>query len=80
MCAVTNMAVFWISLTSRFPDMLLLDFLNEFEIVPVSPINTDIAFVFTFHMLFISVVRNLYCRIFSASCLITFVSWNCNVY
>ena len=38
MCAVPNMAVFCSSLTSYFPGMLLTDFLNDFEIVPVAPI------------------------------------------
>ena len=33
MCAVPNMAVFWGSLTSCFPVMLLTYFLNYFEIV-----------------------------------------------
>ena len=37
-CAVPNMAVFWSSLTSCFPGMLLTYFLNDFEIVPVAPI------------------------------------------
>ena len=56
MCAVTNMAVFCSSLTSWFPGMLLTYFLNVFEIVPVAPIITGIAFVFTFHMRCISIV------------------------
>jgi len=30
-CAVPNMAVFWSSLTSCFPGMLLTYFLNDFE-------------------------------------------------
>ena len=38
MCAVPNMAVFWSSLTSCFPGMLLTYFLNDIEIVPVAPI------------------------------------------
>ena len=38
MCAVPNMAVFCSSLTSWFPGMLLMYFLNDFEIVPVAPI------------------------------------------
>ena len=46
MCAVPNMAVFCISLTSCFPGMLLAYFLNDFEIVPVAPIITGITFVF----------------------------------
>ena len=33
MCAVSNMAVFCSSLTSCFPGMLLMYFLNDFEIV-----------------------------------------------
>ena len=72
MCAVPYMAVFWSSLTSCFPGMLLTYFLNE--IVPVAPIITGIIFVFTFHMRYISIVRSLYFRIFSASFLITFLS------
>ena len=50
MCAVPNMAVFCSSLTSWFPGMLLTYFLNDSEIVPVTPIITGITFVFTFHM------------------------------
>ena len=59
-CAVPNMAVFWSSLTSYLPGMLLTYFLNDFEIVPVAPIITGITFVFTFHMRCISIVRSLY--------------------
>jgi len=33
MCAVPNMAVFWSSLTSCFPGMLLTYFLNNFELL-----------------------------------------------
>jgi len=36
MCAVPNMAVFWSSLTSCFPGMLLMYFLNGLETVPVA--------------------------------------------
>ena len=64
MCAV---AVFWNSFTSCFPGMLLMYFLNDFEIVPLAPIITGITFVFTFHMHCISIVRSSYFRIFSAS-------------
>jgi len=42
MCAVPNMAVFCSSLTSWFPGMLLMYFLNDFEIVPVALIITSI--------------------------------------
>jgi len=38
MCAVPNMAVFWSSLTSCFPGMLLTYFLNDYEVVPVASI------------------------------------------
>ena len=58
MCALPNMAIFCSFLTSCFPGMLLTYFLNDFEIVPVAPIITGIAFVFTFHMRCISVVRS----------------------
>ena len=61
MCAVHNMAVFWSSLTSCFPGMLLMYFLNDSEIVPVTHIISGITFVFTFHMRCISIVRSLYC-------------------
>ena len=74
MCAVPNMAVFWSSLTSCFPGMLLTYFLNDFEIVPVAPVITRITFVFTFHVRCISIVRSLYFKIFSASFLIAFRS------
>ena len=59
MCAVPNMALFCSSLTSCFPGMLLTYFLNDFEIVPVSPIITGITFVFYFpHALY------FYCKVF----------------
>ena len=40
MCAVPNMAVFCSSFTSWFPGVLLVYFLNDFEIVPVAPVIT----------------------------------------
>ena len=64
MRAVPNMAVFCSSMTSWIPGMLLTYFLNDSEIVPVAPIITGIAFVFTFHMCCISVVRSSYFRFF----------------
>ena len=80
MCAVPNMAVFWSSLTSCLPGMLLTYFLNVFEIVPVACIITGITFVFTFHMRCISVVRSLYFKIFSAFFFNHIsVSWDCKV-
>ena len=74
MRAVPNMAVFCSSFTSWFPGMLLMYFLNYFEMVPLVPIVTGITLVFTFHVRCISVVRSLYFKIFSASFLITFLS------
>jgi len=74
MCAVPNMPVFCSTLTSWFPGILLTYFLNDFEMVPVAPINTSITFVFTFHMRCISIVRSWYFRIFSASFLVEFLS------
>ena len=45
MCAVPNMAVFCSSFTSWFPGMLLMYFLNDFEMVPVTLIITGITLV-----------------------------------
>jgi len=66
-CAVPNMAVFCISCTSWFSGMSLTYFLNDLEMVPFAPIITGITLVFTFHMRYISIVRSLYFKIFSAS-------------
>ena len=57
LCAVPNMEGFYSSFTSWFPGMLLTYFLNDFEMVPVAPIITGFALVFTFHMRCISIVR-----------------------
>ena len=51
MCAVPNMAVFCIFLTSYFPGILLTYCLNDFETVPVAPIITGTTFVFTLLLL-----------------------------
>ena len=48
--------------------------------VPVARIITSITFVCTFQTRFISIVRFWYFRFFSASTLITYVSWNSNRY
>ena len=74
MCAVSNMAVLWSFLIQCFPDMLLRYFLNDFQVVPIVPIVAGITFVFTFHMRYISVVRSLHFRVFSASFFNTFLS------
>jgi len=71
-CTVLNMAVSCSSLTSCFPGMLLKNFLNYFRMVPVAPIITAIAFVFTFHMRCASIVNTVYFRISSGSFLTTF--------
>ena len=64
MCVVPNMAVFCCSFTSWFPSMLLMYFLNDFEMVPVAPIINGITFVFTFHMRCTRSVRKVSDRIF----------------
>ena len=33
--------------------------MNDLEVVPVAPVNTDITFVFTLHMHCISIVRSV---------------------
>ena len=71
MCALPNMAVFCSSLISCFPVMLLMYFLNEFEMVPVVPIITDITFVVTFPLRCVSIVRFVHYRIFSTYFIIT---------
>ena len=45
MFTVPNMAVFCSSFTSWFPGMLLMYFLNDFEMVPVAPIITGTTLV-----------------------------------
>ena len=64
-----SMAVVCSSLISCFPGMLLRYCLSDFEMVPVAPIITGIAFVVTFHMCWIHFTRSLYFKIFSASSL-----------
>ena len=59
-----KIAVFCSSRASWCPGMLLTDFLNDFEIVPVAPIVTGITLVFTFHIRCISIVRSLYFKCF----------------
>jgi len=54
--------------------MFLRYFLNDCEVDPLAPVVTGITFVFTLHMRWISVVRSICYRIFSASFLVTFLS------
>jgi hypothetical protein len=53
--------------------MLLRYFLNEYQVVPFSPIITGITFVFTFHR-WIYILRSLYFKAFSPPFLIAFFS------
>jgi len=53
MCAVPNMVVFWNSLTSCFPGMLLTYFLNDFEIVPVAPIITGCCYYYYYYYYYV---------------------------
>jgi hypothetical protein len=75
MCAVPNMAVFC---SSWFPGMVVTYFLNDFEMVPVAPIVTGIALVFTFHIRCVSIVKSLYFKIFSASIVIIIIPFPLN--
>jgi len=43
------MAIFCSFLISCFPGMLLQYCLGDFEMIPVTPVITSIAFPFTFH-------------------------------
>jgi len=77
MCVVPNMAVFRSSLIPYFPGTLLRYCLSDFETVPVTPVATDITFVFTFHMRWIYILTSLHFRIFTGTFinfLITFLS------
>jgi len=59
MCAVPNIAVFCGSLTSYSPGMLLMYFLNDFEIVPVASLITGITFVFTLLLLLLLLLYDM---------------------
>ena len=73
MYAAPKMIVFFSSLMSCFPGMLLRYFLDDFEVVSVTHVIPGITFAFIFHMRSISVVGFLYLSIFSDSLLITFL-------
>ena len=62
-------STFCSSLTSWFPSMLLMYFLNVFEIVPVAPIITGITFVFTLHIIIIIII------IINCNCVVTRWQW-----
>jgi len=72
MCAVPNMAVFWSSLISCFPGILLRYCLSDFEMVPVPPCYC--WYHFCFHIPHAAVIRSLYFKILSSSFLIPFLS------
>ena len=75
MCSVQYGCFFFgSSLISCVHGVLFRYCLSDFEMVPVAPIITGITFAFTFCMRRISNVRNLYCKMFSASFLTTFLS------
>jgi len=74
MCAVPSMAVFFSTLTSCcFPGILPKYCLSDLKMVPVAAVITGITFALTFHMHRISIIRAVYCRIFSVSFLTTFL-------
>jgi len=56
-----------------FPAMLFRYYLNDFDMVPVGPIISGIAFVITSHMRSSYVLRSWYFTISSASFFITFL-------
>ena len=59
MCVVPNIAVSVLPSCRAFPVCWLGYFRNDFEIIPVAAITAGIAFVFTFHMPCISILRCL---------------------
>ena len=74
MSVLPNMDVFYSSLISFFRCLFAQEFSEWVWDVLDFRIITGIAFVFTFHMRCISVVKSLYFRIVSISFLITFLS------
>ena len=70
MCEVFSMAVPCSSLISGFPSMLLMYFLNDFEMVSFAPIITGNTCIFTFQIHCILDGRSLYFTIFLASFII----------
>ena len=72
--AVPSMAVFYSPLILIFLVTLLRCFLNDIQMFPVVPDFTGLTFVFTLRMRCISTIRILHLRIFSVSCLMSFLS------
>ena len=72
-CEVHNMAVFCSSIIACFPGLLLRYCPSDFEMAPIAPVIAGITFAFTFHTRWISFMRSLYFKIFSAYFLITFL-------
>jgi hypothetical protein len=66
--------IFCSSLILCSPVALLKCFMNDFEMVPVSPVITGIIFIFIFHICSIYIVRFAYSKLFSAAALITVLS------
>jgi hypothetical protein len=74
MCAMPNMAVFFNSLISCFPDMMLRYYLSYFDMVPVAPIFTGITFAFLINMRKISIISSFYFNLFLTTFLLTILS------
>jgi hypothetical protein len=55
-CVMPNMTVFCSYLTSWFPGMVLTYLLNDFKMVPFTPIITGITLVFTFIIIIIIII------------------------
>ena len=73
MCACP---IWLFSVAHWYRAFLVQSIINDFKTVPVAHTITGITFVFTFHMLCISIVKVLT----STSFLITFVTWNWSVH
>jgi hypothetical protein len=72
--SVPNVAVFCSSWMSFFPGILLSYFLNDFEMLPIVLVFTGFSFVFTSHILCVSIVRSFYIAILQASFLVSLLS------
>jgi len=71
--AVPNMTVSCSSPMSCFPGIMIGYILNDFGMVPLSPVITGITFVFTFHMRFVCIVRSLLLGFFLVNIIIIII-------
>jgi len=76
MCAVSSMPLFYISLISYFPSILLRYFLNDFDMVPDGSIIIGITSALTFHMRCISIIIIIIISVFVKN---TFVHIVCTI-